>query len=519
MDITEFVDITAIGQQIDSLQDLNITQQDFSILLTKTAEIETQFLKIDLQNHSADFHTIYYYTKANYLTVLLEIAARHYAYVQKYPPFCNFLTFDDMRMDFTVQRLSYLRKAIALNDENKDTKISKIWMAQVHTNLANIYHETGRIIESIAVLEPIKLSLDMALGNYAAKLYTLSMYSLDECEQKEVLVESALHYDFLIEKYKPSETMVEDAYHSFARAREYVQQLIEEDYRQVKIYQDLSDSEFKELELTQSGYRIWCREKQLALSFRNIYQKKSNVDDLHIPNLGISYFSKDNTLSYYSWFNTLKQEYNMARYYLYLAENDYSSTEPHESQQDILLINTLDYPAIGYHTELLKTSLRTSYGILDKVGMLCSDFVRGKNQHAAKISFTSWYQGIEQDIGLHNCFSPLYWVAKDLAYKNGSFKIFRRLRNVIEHRYLRILDCYNIPLEKELEDENKMEYIIDYSTLHSQAFEVLQLVRSVLFYTVFAFNSCYQNVMNECKESNRIFIPLSLDIYDDEWKN
>ena len=151
--------------------------------------------------------------------------------------------------------------------------------------------------------------------------------------------------------------------------------------------------------------------------------------------------------------------------------------------------------------------------------MLCSDFVRGKNQQAAKISFTSWYQGIEQDIGLHNYFSPLYWVAKDLAYKDGSFKTFRLLRNVIEHRYLRILDHYNVPLEKELEDENKMEYKIDYSTLQSQVFEVLQLVRSVLLYTVFAFNSCYQNAMDECKKSNKIFIPLSLDIYDDEWKN
>ena len=154
----------------------------------------------------------------------------------------------------------------------------------------------------------------MALGNYAAKLYALSARSLDESEQKEALIESELHYQFLIEKYHPSSTMPEDIYHSFCQAKEYVQQLITQKYEQIKVYTDFPDSEIEELGLPQQDYRIWCREKQLALSFRNIYQKKSNVDDLHIPNMGIGYFSADNTLSYYSWFNTLKQEFNMARY-------------------------------------------------------------------------------------------------------------------------------------------------------------------------------------------------------------
>ena len=519
MDFIEFSDIIEIGQHIDCLQSSNNSQQDFTVLLDKINEIEQEFLAIDLSIQSADFQTIYYYTKANYLTVLLEVASQHGCHVRKHAPFCSFSSFDDMRMDYTVQRLSYFRNAIELYDTSTDSKISKIWMLQVHTNLANLYHETGRIVESIAVLEPIKLSLDMALGNYAAKLYALSARSLDDSEQKETLIESVLHYQFLIEKYHPSSTMSEDICRSFYQAKEYVQQLIAQKYEQIKVYADFSDLEIEEFEIPQQNYRIWCREKQLALSFRNIYQKKSNVDDLHIPNMGIGYFSEDNTLSYYSWFNTLKQEFNMARYFLYLAEEGFDGINPHESQRDILLINTLDYPAIGYRSELIKTSLKTTYGILDKIGMLCSDFVRGKNQKTSKISFESWYKGIEQVISLHSYFSPLYWVAKDLAYKDGSFKTFRRLRNAIEHRYLRILDHCNTPLDKELADEDKMEYRIGYGDLCLQAFQVLQLVRAVLFYTVFAFNSCYKNAMVECEETNKIFIPLALVVYDDEWKN
>lgn len=519
MNISDFTDIFGIGQHVDILQDWNNSQYDISILLQKINEIECEFLAIDLTAKSSDFQTIYYYTKANYLTVLLEVSSKHYCTIKGFPPFNKFPSFDEMRMDYTVQRLSYFRKAIELYDTSTNSKLSKIWMLQIHTNLANLYHETGRIVESIAVLEPIKLSLDMALGNYAARLYALSAHSLDESEQKEALVVSLLHYQFLIEKYHPSSTMSEVIYRSFCQAKEYVQQLIAQKYEQIQVYADFSDSEIEEFELPQQDYRIWCREKQLALSFRNIYQKKSNVDDLHIPNMGIGYFSEDNTLSYYSWFNTLKQEFNMARYFLYLAEEGFDGIDPHESQRDILLINTLDYPAIGYRSELIKTSLKTAYGILDKVGMLCSDFVRGKNQKTSKISFESWYKGIEQEISLHSYFSPLYWVAKDLAYKDGSFKTFRRLRNTIEHRYLRILDHCSTPLDDELADEDKMEYRVSYSDLCQQALHVLQLVRAVLFYTVFALNSCYQNALAECDNTTKVFIPLSLDIYDDEWKN
>ena len=160
MNASEFTDITIIGQHIDTLQDWNNAQVDSTVLLQKVNAIENEFLAIDLTARSTDFQTIYYYTKANYLTVLLEIASKHSCKIQGSTAFSKFPSFDEMRMDYTVQRLSYFRKAIELYDTSTDSKISKIWMLQVHTNLANLYHETGRIVESIAVLEPIKLSLD-----------------------------------------------------------------------------------------------------------------------------------------------------------------------------------------------------------------------------------------------------------------------------------------------------------------------------------------------------------------------
>ena len=143
--------------------------------------------------------------------------------------------------------------------------------------------------------------------------------------------------------------------------------MLKDFFEDVPIYEDFEVKELSEFEIRENIYRTWCRENQLALSVINICQKKSLVDSIHIPNLGIGYFAKDNTLTYYSWFNTLKQEFNMARYNLYLTEINIKCGNIHESQENILLVkNTLDYPSIGYCTEMLKTALKTAYSVLDK---------------------------------------------------------------------------------------------------------------------------------------------------------
>ena len=131
----------------------------------------------------------------------------------------------------------------------------------------------------------------------------------------------------------------------------------------------------------------------------------------------------------------------------------------------------------------------------------------------------SWYVGAEKAIALHSEFSSLYWLARDLDYKNGSYKTFRRLRNVVEHRFLRVLDCTLTSVDIELDDDNKLEYRINYNDLHEQTWKVIRLVRHAIIYLFFAFNKYYNISMAECEKEKKIFLPLVLDIYDDEWKN
>lgn len=511
-------EIHEIGQKIDLLQQINYKTKNEQKILELVDLISEYFENNKGDNVDVDYNVIYFYTKANYLTVLIEIMKKQKITLYKKDYYSSYNSEDEMLYDFTVLRLDYLRKSLKLYRLSEKSDIREEWMVQVSVNLANLYMETGRIVESIEELEPCKFTLGMALGNYAAKIYQLSTYILDEHEQKELLLFAKYHYHILSE-YNDDPLMPKDILENLKKAEDYVDLVLEDCFSDIAIYKDFDTHDLKGFDIKENLYRLWCREEQLALSVINICQKKSLGDTIHIPNLGIGYFSEDNTLTYYSWFNTLKQEFNMARYSLYLTDTIVNYDDIHESQENVLLINTLDYPSVGYCTEMLKSALKTAYGVLDKIGMFCNSFVRDKSGDIRRVDFYSWYKGIENEIALHSGFSALYWMARDLNHKDGTYKTYRLLRNVIEHRYLRVLDNYNVSLEEELKDINKMEYKISYSDLREQVVFVLKFIRAALFYLVFALNLCYMNVMDECKEKNKIFFPLGLDFYDDEWKN
>ena len=81
------------------------------------------------------------------------------------------------------------------------------------------YMETGRVVESIQVLETCKFSFGMALGNYAAKNMVIDMHRCgDEHEQKELLLFAKYHYHILILKTSETSLVPQDILESFKKA-------------------------------------------------------------------------------------------------------------------------------------------------------------------------------------------------------------------------------------------------------------------------------------------------------------
>ncbi len=105
-----------------------------------------------------------------------------------------------------------------------------------------------------------------------------------------------------------------------------------------------------------------------------------------------------------------------------------------------------------------------------------------------------------------------------IIMRTGEMKIYRRFRNYLEHRYIRVLELYDVSMEEEFEDDNKFEYRVSYSDLYDMAYKTLKLVRSAVFYMIIGFNKEYMTMINTLEEGH-IFIPLTVDTYDDEWKD
>lgn len=450
------------------------------------------------------------YTESNYYGILMSLAWESFdkvkAHSNKLSEWTNYSKAD---LEIKVERIKLYREALDLYDS--DSAVSPDYIAQISTNLGNLYHEMGRIVESIEILSETITDTNgfpMAVGNHAVKIYSLASYSINSNTNKYLLDLSLRNLNHMLENIEDIDLIVPEHIKVFEEWKKRITYVIENEFKEINSEEVSGDVDIP--------YKNWCSKKQLSLNYINVVKPEGNIDNIHIPDMGIGYFDEDNgKMTYYSWFNTIKQEFNMARYNIYLTED--TRYDVHESQQHNILINTLDYPAMGYKTELLKTALKSAYGILDKIGLFCSHFFK-VDAKPGRIDFNKWYKKVEKEVAIDSPFNSLYWLSKDLDFKTGYYKDIRRLRNVVEHRYVRVLDYYEDSLSSELEDTNKHEYIISYDDLYTSAMQTLKLVRSAILYVVNGFNIQYKIAVHK-KNPEGVFFPLYLDIYDDKWKN
>ncbi|MCY9400246.1 LA2681 family HEPN domain-containing protein [Bacillus haynesii] len=503
-------EIMKLGSLIDELESNMLVQRINVTNLNLVKIIEGKMDYIDKEELTIDEVIPYKYTESNYYAILMKLACDDFDKVRTYSKKLNeWDNYDEADLEIKIERIKLYREALEVYDSG--SIVAPEYVAQISTNLGNIYHEMGRIVESIEVLSKTFTETNgfpMALGNHGIKCYTLATYSIDSNINKYLLNLALEELRSMLKNVGDSDLIVPDHITMFEEWKKHIVCVIDNELKEVNPWEASMDVDLP--------YKNWCAKKQLSLNYINIVMSEGNVDSIHIPDMGIGYFDEDDgKMTYYSWFNTIKQEFNLARYNIYLIET--SDYEFHESQQHNVLINTLDYPTVGYKTELLKTALKAAYGILDKIGLFCSHFFK-VNAKPGRIDFNKWYKEVEMKIALDSPFNALYWLSKDLDFKTGYFKDIRRLRNVIEHRYVRILDYYDDPISEELKDTNKYEYIIGFKELYDITMETLKLVRSAIFYLVNGFNVKYKSVVYR-ETPGKIFLPLYLDVYEDEWKN
>lgn len=279
-------------------------------------------------------------------------------------------------------------------------------------------------------------------------------------------------------------------------------------------------------------YRKWCLENRLFMNPLNDLGPYpiAGRDILTTPSMtldvGVGPY-------YQGFYNQMKQEFVSSRYLYYEGIN---SAEPHFSDKEVFLFNTLDYPAYSLAVEKLKSAYRTTYSIFDKIAYFLQDYFKFEE---GKIYFSRiWYEKQRKKKGLRKCFKNrknwllrgLFWLSKDLFENKPGFKNLiepdaRKLhdiRNHLEHKYLKLHLSDWTPINQDKEEiknglTDTLAYSLSRKDFEEKTLRLLKLVRAALIYLSLSIHSEEQKKKDKMS-SGSIAPPMFLDIWEDDWK-
>jgi tetratricopeptide (TPR) repeat protein len=270
-------------------------------------------------------------------------------------------------------------------------KLPAVRRCQVLTNLANQLDKIGRFIEAIEIFDRA-LSLNgkfgmargnrgIALSHYARALYDGGHTAFMLVPAHEALM-SALGDD----------AFYESADYTAARVG------FLEEARKIESRMDVGAVRQKiagrEYELGESTaerqYRGWCLKNRLFINPLNDVGALpiAAQDVLTLPSLTVDATSRSMP-PVIGFFNQIKQEFVSARYLYY---EGLRAKGPHFSDRNVLLYNTLDYPAYSLAAEKMRAAFRLAYSLFDKISCFLNHYLK-LGHHPNKVSFRSvWYE-------------------------------------------------------------------------------------------------------------------------------
>jgi hypothetical protein len=157
----------------------------------------------------------------------------------------------------------------------------------------------------------------------------------------------------------------------------------------------------------------------------------------------------------------------------------------------VLVLNTLDYALVNIYQELLKFSFRLAFSALDKIAFFINEYLELVTQE--RIYFKNiWFKDLDFKKGLNEklkaidnnvALAALYDISQDFG-KDGRYEHLAKIRNYLEHKYLKVV-LINSPLPSILNDEtNKDELSITETELFQETTKLFQIVRSALIYLI-----------------------------------
>ncbi len=419
------------------------------------------------------------------------------------------------------KQIYYLRRA--LNNPAFES-LEQIRRCQVLTNLANQLSTIGRFVEARAYWTRA-LAIDpdfwMARGNrgrgliqYANVLYDgghRAVFGLFAHRDVVNAAEGALRMPHLGDArvalhFRQCATSVESVMDPSVVAETY----------------NLDGYALGETE-EERHYRTWCLQRTLFLNPLNDLEARSIAarDVLHLPNFTTGLKEPPIPAGF---FNQMKQEFVSSRWLYFQATHE---AEPHFSDRDVLLYNTLDYPTYGLAVEKLKMAFRSAYSLFDKIAFFLNHYMdlgiafRQVNFHSIwrenkKMPVRAQFEASE-----NWPYRGLYWLSKDLFEDTDDYRdltepdaqALHEVRNHLEHRYLKVHDptlpYRNSPGKGAGPYSDTLAYALSRDDLEGKALRVLMLARAALIYLSLGMH-CEEERRRKQRGGGVIYMPLTL---------
>lgn len=348
-------------------------------------------------------------------------------------------------------------------------------LAQIFVNLGNCFDNLGRVIDALECYDHalnVKPNFGMALGNKGMAFLNYAIL----CGEH--------HGTFTLEAHTLlTAALREGVYPEAASTFSECIRLIEKRFPKLPFqnpagypgYQVRSRAKFEKFLIN------FCLQNKLYLNMCSFCQKCNAAigDTAIIKTMIVS--AKDNSyLVLSSYLNQIKQDYVGARFLLILSR--YENLNLDFVDKRVTIINTLDYSLNNIYIQLVRTSFKTFYDILDKIAFFINDYLK-LGIPDREIDFTKvWYSDnrrtIRSKIAATNNISlnALFDIHRELDY--GEKNVLKRTRNALTHRFV------NIRITQEPEnDENMTE-----STLVARTLDLAKIVRNSVMYLLHFVN-------------------------------
>lgn len=400
---------------------------------------------------------------------------------------------------------------------------------QILTNLGNLMNHAGRLPDAIACwnqaleLEPL---FAMAIANRARGYLDYARLAHDRAHHFHLLRAAARGFERALSPELASQMHRVPLAHFEALYADLRRRVPEKVLAALKPH---AHAYPKRTSQRERDYRDWSLANCLFLNDLNEISPDDPLRARDVDVLpGLTTPLDAPIPSAFGLFNQLKQEYAAARYLYY---EGICQGKMHFADRHVVLADTLDYTAYGIGVEHVKTSLRLSYSLFDKVAYFINDYFGLRiPEHA--VSFRRvWYAGQDRRQGLNNelCrpantpLKGLFWLSKDLYDQGAGFtealephaRKLADLRNHLEHKYVKV-HVFALPDDDLGYWEDQLAHSLSAEELEQRAMLVLQMARSAL---MLLSRAVYiEESRRQADQPDKLSISVPVLSYRDEFK-